>query len=91
MIIVPCRVKKSAAEAQFYLKRKNLVKANCENSNENPLPISFIVFISFFASFSVCIDFLFVTAKKDSLIQDDDEINTKLCCIKWWVVFVGDF
>ena len=64
MIIVPCRVKNSATEAQFYLKRKNLAKANCENSNENPLPISFLVFISFFASFSVCIDFLFVTAKK---------------------------
>ena len=61
------RGKNVAGEVQFYLKRKNLAKVNCENSNENPLPISFLLFITFFSSFSVCIDFLFVTAKKSFL------------------------
>ena len=36
MILVLCRLKRTAVTAKFYLQRKKRVKANCENPIENP-------------------------------------------------------
>ena len=50
MILVLCRLKRTAVTAKFYLQRKKRVKANCENPIENPLTLNFPCFVISFSS-----------------------------------------
>ena len=76
------RGKNVAGEVQFYLKRKNLAKANCENSNENPLPISFLLLSQFLPPSQFALTFSLWQPRKVSFIRDGDKINTILVSSK---------